>query len=67
MIARLPSNDTKDLRTLLILVIWEIWLEHNARVFKQKKTACPILISKIKDQANCWMAAGAKRLTALLA
>ena len=59
--------DTQGLRTLIILVIWEIWLERNARIFKHKETACPALISKIKDHASCWKAAGAKRLSTLLA
>ena len=67
MIGRRHSNDTQGLRTLIILVIWEIWLERNARIFKHKESACPVLISKIKDHASCWMAAGAKRLSALVA
>ena len=67
MIGLRPSNNTQGLRTLIILVIWEIWLERNARIFKHKETACPVLISKIKDHASCWMAAGTKRLSALVA
>ena len=67
MIARLPSNDAKGLRSLIILVIWEIWLERNARIFKHKESSCPRVISRIKDQASNWMAAGAKQLAALLA
>ena len=66
MLARLPSNDAKGLRSLIMLVIWEIWLEHNARIFRHKEAPCPMVISRIKDQASNWMAAGAKHLTALL-
>ena len=33
MIARLPSNDAEGLRSLIMLVIREIWLERNARIF----------------------------------
>jgi len=57
---RVPSNDAKDLRSLNMLVLWEIWLERNERIFKHKETTCPMMISRIKDQASCWMAAGAK-------
>ena len=49
MIAWLPSNDAKGLRSLIILVIWEIWLEHNARIFKNKESPCQMVISRIKD------------------
>ena len=67
MIARLPSNDAKGLRSLIILVIWEIWLERNARIFKHKESPCQMVISRIKVQASNWMAAGAKHLATLLA
>ena len=67
MIARLPSNDAKGLHSLIILVIWEIWLECNARIFKHKESLCPMVISRIKDQVSNWMALGAKHLAALLA
>ena len=50
-----------------MLVVWEIWLDRKARIFKHKETPCPMVISRIKDQASCWMAAGAKHLTVLLA
>ena len=63
----MPSNDVKGLRSLIMLVVWEIWLERNARIFKHKETPCPMVISRIKDQASNWMAAGAKHLAALLA
>ena len=67
ILARLPSNDGKGLRSLIMLVIWEIWLERNARIFKHKETPCPMVISRIKDHASNWMAAGANHLTAILA
>ena len=67
MIARLPSNDAKGLRSLIMLVIWEIWLERNARIFQHKESSCPRVISRIMDLASNWMAAGAKHLAALLA
>ena len=67
MLARLPSNDAKGLRSLIILVIWEIWLERNARIFKHKESPCQMVISRIKVQASNWMAAGAKHLATLLA
>ena len=50
-----------------MLVVWEIWLERNARIFKHKETPYPMVLSRIKDQASNWMAAGAKHLVTLLA
>ena len=56
----------KGIRSLAILVIWEIWCERNARVFRKRETSAPGLLAKIKSEAGAWALAGAKDLESLL-
>jgi hypothetical protein len=54
-------------RSLILLVIWEVWKERNDRVFNRREAAPPSLLAKIKSEAPAWMAAGAKDLALLFA
>jgi hypothetical protein len=54
-------------RSLILLVIWEVWKERNDRVFNRRAAAPPSLLAKIKSEASAWMAAGAKDLALLFA
>ena len=56
----------KAIRSLSLLVIWEIWCERNARVFRKQETSVPGLLSKIKNEAAVWALAGAKDLKSLI-
>jgi len=56
----------KGIRSLALLVIWEIWCERNARVFRKRETSAPGLLAKIKSEAGAWALAGAKDLESLL-
>jgi len=47
-------------------VIWEIWNERNARVFRNHETSALGLLAKIKSEASAWIAAGAKALESLI-
>ena len=64
--ATTPGVPTKALRSLLLLVNWEIWKEHNARMFTRKELSVTNLFFKIKEEAHSWGLAGAKDLAALL-
>jgi hypothetical protein len=44
----------KGLRTLILLVVWEIWKEHNRRIFEHKEATTKYLIAKIKEEAATW-------------
>ena len=47
-------------------MIWEIWRERNARVFRNHETSALGLLAKIKGEAAAWVAAGAKALESLI-
>ena len=66
MMATTPGVPTKALRSLLLLVNWEIWKERNARTFTRKELLVTNLFFKIKEEAHSWGLAGAKYLAALL-
>jgi hypothetical protein len=52
-------------RSLTMLVMWEIWLERNARVFDRFESSVPTIVSKIKSEVTTWIVAGAKGLADL--
>ncbi len=52
----------KALRTLTLLVAWEIWNERNRRTFQQKELSMGSLLAKIKEEAKSWSLAGARDL-----
>lgn len=56
----------KGLRTLILLVVWEIWKERNQRIFELKESTTTYQLAKIKEEARLWMLVGAKRLRELL-
>jgi hypothetical protein len=49
-------------RSLILVVAWEIWNERNARIFQQKFKPPERLIEMIKAEAITWCLAGAKHL-----
>lgn len=61
-----PGIPAKMMRTLMMLVMWEIWKERNARVFEKKEFMTQALLAKIKSEANVWLLASAKPLAFLL-
>ena len=65
MMAITVGVPTKALRSLLLLVNWEIWKERNARTFTRKELSVTNLFLKIKEEAVHGLA-GAKHLAALL-
>jgi hypothetical protein len=60
------SPSRKGLASLILLVIWEIWKERNARVFRKKLSPTFVILDKIKSEDRLWVLAGAKRLDDLL-
>jgi hypothetical protein len=61
-----PDHPRKALRSLALLVIWEIWKECNARVFYRRESSTATLMAKITAEASAWIAAGAKELALIL-
>jgi hypothetical protein len=52
MMATSNGVPSKVLRSLLLLVNWEVWKERNARTFARKELSAVVLFQKIKDAAN---------------
>jgi hypothetical protein len=55
----------KPLASISLLVIWELWNERNARVFRNKFSPF-VVFDNIKREARLWVLAGAKRLGDLI-
>jgi hypothetical protein len=60
------SPHRKGLDSLVLLTVWEIWKERNARVFHRKTSQFFVILDKIKCEARLWVLAGAKRLGDLM-
>jgi hypothetical protein len=65
--ANLKEVPKKALRTLTLLVNWEIWNERNRRIFQHKELSTGSLLAKIKEEAKTWSRAGARHLGSWLA
>jgi hypothetical protein len=48
-----------------MLVLWEVWLERNARVFNHHESSIPSILAKIKSEISVWVAAGTRDLAIL--
>ncbi|KAJ1266865.1 hypothetical protein BS78_07G012200, partial [Paspalum vaginatum] len=55
----------RGVRSVLLLVVWQIWLERNARIFQRRGRSVPDLVAAIKEEVRLWGLAGAKHLIAL--
>jgi hypothetical protein len=64
--AERPSPLRKGLASLILLVVWELWQEQNARIFHHKLAPTFVIVDRIKSEARLWVLAGAKKLGELL-
>lgn len=62
-----PEIPRKATRSLALLILWEIWLERNSRVFNRRESLVPTVMAKLKSEVSLWMAAGAKESAGLTA
>lgn len=53
----------KGFDSLVLLIIWKIWLERNARVFENAPSTFQTLCSSIANEAHLWKLAGASGLS----
>jgi hypothetical protein len=53
---RFSSKDRKAANSLITLVLRSLWIERNARVFENKRTAAPIVVNIIVDEWKAWLA-----------
>ena len=72
--AAIRGVSRKGLKSLVILVCWEIWNERNACIFNSTKAPSFTVAEKIKGasaekikgEASAWTLAGAKHLSCLI-
>jgi hypothetical protein len=62
-----PKTVKEGIKSLLMLVIWEIWRERNSRVFRKTSRSVQQIFSSVQDEARTWAHAGNKGLQLLLA
>jgi hypothetical protein len=60
------SPHRKGLSSLALLVVWEIWKERSARVFRNKLSSSVVIFDLIKAEVRLWILAGAERLGDLM-
>ncbi|KQK06523.1 hypothetical protein BRADI_2g26810v3 [Brachypodium distachyon] len=56
----------KAIASIAMLVIWELWNERNARVFRNISTMPLIIFYKIKNEARNWALAGDKHMSSIM-
>ena len=56
------AEHQKGIRSLTMLITWEIWLERNRRVFHKKIAAPWAVIQAVRGSLEAWRLAGAKYL-----
>jgi predicted negative regulator of RcsB-dependent stress response len=57
-----PNNSRIPLRTLVILVSWEIWCKRNTKIFQNTASTLVSIVAKIKEEARAWVKARASKL-----
>jgi hypothetical protein len=60
---RTSSIGRRGLRSIILLLRWEVWKERNAAIFEHKETLNQV---KIKDEVTLRVTGGAKHLFRLL-
>jgi len=63
---QVPKELRKGLNSLVILVAWELWKEHNSCVFEGSQPNVQRLLISVKDEGLLWCMAGASNLQELL-
>ena len=56
----------KGLAFLILLSVWEVWHERNARVFRNSASIPFVVLSSIKRNAALWGVVGAKHLSSIM-
>ena len=54
----MQKSDRRNLDSIVILVLWILWLERNRRVFDRKTRLVHQLLPLIADEAVQWVLAG---------
>jgi hypothetical protein len=62
----LPAVNGGIIRSLIMLILWEVWRERNGRVFRKECRQVQKIMDAIYDEAKLWAHAGNKGLQMIL-
>ncbi|CAL4948729.1 unnamed protein product [Urochloa decumbens] len=60
-----PHQRRKGVSTLFMITGWQLWKERNARLFDRTASSTSVVVSRIQQEADLWIAAGARKLGSL--
>jgi len=63
---KLRNVPKRAIKSLILLVNWEIWKERNSRTFDRREASTITLLGKIKEEARTWGIAGARHLASFV-
>ena len=66
IMGELPNVSKKAVKSLLLLVNWEIRKERNARTFDRREASTISLVGKIKEEARAWGIVGDRHLASFV-
>jgi hypothetical protein len=52
----------KAVASIILLVTWDLWSEHNVPVFDNKHAPPLVILEKIKSETHLWVTVESKRL-----
>ncbi|CAL5009846.1 unnamed protein product [Urochloa decumbens] len=58
---QLPGR-RKGVCSLFMIIGWHLWKERNARLFEHSASSTTMLVIRIQQEADLWIAAGARKL-----
>jgi len=56
----------KPFDSIVLLVTWEIWKERNRRTFDGASRPCSLLLTRIREEMESWVAAGYRLLSSFV-
>jgi hypothetical protein len=59
------GKERKAMASMIMLVSWKVWKEHNARVIRHHYSTVATLVCKIKEESRVWSLAGATKKWAM--
>jgi len=62
---RLPKELRRGFDSFFLLLGWLLWKQRNARTFNQDALCAPLLVKRLREESDLWVAAGNKHLAKL--
>ena len=56
---RVPRRSRKGFDSLVLLTVWFLWKERNARIFQRAEATMAVFCDKIAEEMKLWRLSGA--------